>query len=128
MSAEGQPTVAIPCPECGQPTDSLKKYGYVTSWWAVLALVFFRREDRVACPACIRQCLWRRSLFIVPTNLALSIGLLLVVKAQITPLNVILANLWILCVFLPWTVALAIASFRKGHSKGVNQGSQASAQ
>lgn len=111
------PAIAYPCPECGQSTDSLKKYGCVTSWWAVLALVFFRREDRTACPPCIRKCVWKRALFIVPANFVLSLGLLLVVKAQITPLNVALANIWVLCVFIPWTVALTIASYRKGHSK-----------
>ena len=118
MSDEGQIAAApISCPECGQATDSLKMYGCVTSWWAILALVFFKREDRTACPTCIRKCIWKRALFIVPTNFVLSLGLLLVVKAQITPLHVALANLWILCVFIPWTVALTVASYRKGHSK-----------
>src|SRR5436190_9553291 len=101
MSDDSPTALALlPCPECGRETDSLKKYGLVVSWWAVLALVFFRREDRIGCPACIRRHLFRRSLFIMPTNFLLSIVLLTAVKEALTPLHIALANLWVMCVFV----------------------------
>ncbi|MFN8454157.1 MAG: hypothetical protein U0401_05695 [Anaerolineae bacterium] len=84
------------CPTCHCPTPSLKRYHFV-KWCLFLGIATsFQRETHTACPACMRQYLWKRSLLIaVPANFVWLFGL------------------------LPLTIILTIATFSKGHSKNI---------
>lgn len=86
----------LPCPVCGQPTDSLKQYRYVN--WVVFYLVgaTYSQIYHRACPGCMRRFVARRAaLNLLPANL-----------------------LWFLLV-LPWGVGLIVGTYRKGHSRDV---------
>ena len=117
------PTAAresLSCPDCGQLTDSLKRYHFVKWFVILLAFAIWKPVVHIACPACMRKRLWRTSLLnIVPINLLLSAVWLTMVKAALTPWHFFLANLLLVFGFLPATVVLSIASFRHGHSKSL---------
>jgi hypothetical protein len=87
---------ALPCPLCGQATESLKQYQYVR--WMVFYLVGASWQQLVlrACPRCMRGQIVRRMVW------------------NIVPANV----LWVV-LLLPWGLGLLIASRRKGHSPAV---------
>lgn len=83
------------CPECHEPTDSLKEYRFVS--WAVFVLIaaFWQTVHHRACPSCMRRFLGMRCLVcLVPANL-LCLGL------------------------YPWALALIGASYQRGHSPSV---------
>lgn len=86
----------LPCPVCGQPTDSLKQYRYVN--WAFFYLIgatlsqIFHR----ACPGCMRRFVARRA-----------------------ALNLVSANLLWFLLLLPWGLVLIAATYRRGHSRDV---------
>ena len=121
-------SVSYPCPDCGQSTDSLKHYGFARWCVIFLAVVLFQSEKHIACPLCTRKLVWRRMLFIIPVNVLLSIVLLMVVKADINPLNIFLANIILLFAILPLAVGLTIASYRKGHSRSIVESQGAAAE
>jgi hypothetical protein len=89
----------LPCPACGQPTDSLKQYRYIS--WVVfyLAGATWQTAHYRACPGCMRGLVGRRLAWnLLPANL-----------------------LWPMLV-LPWGLGLIVASYRKGHSPDVLRG------
>jgi hypothetical protein len=99
MERDGPENAILDCPACGRPTDSLKQYRYVD--WCVFFLAGAVWQGVVlrACPACMRQLIWRRCLVnAVPAHLAWLAGL------------------------LPWGLGLIAASHRPGHSRWVVRG------
>jgi hypothetical protein len=94
MSSDGQQVDLLPCPMCGQPTDSLKHYRYVRWCAFLLAGAVYQAAEVQACPTCMRAFL-RRSLLI----------------------NVVPANLLWPIFILPWGLILVATSYRKGHSR-----------
>jgi hypothetical protein len=87
------------CPVCGQPTDSLKLYRYLS--WVVfyLAGAVWQPAYYLSCPPCMRGQVRRRLAWTV------------------LPANV----LWPVLV-LPWGLWLIVTSYRKGHSPDVLRG------
>src|SRR5262245_45108821 len=99
MGNDGPENTLLPCPVCVQLTDSLKQYRYVHWCVCFLAGAVWQGVVCRACPACMRQLLWRRCLVnAVPAHLVWLVGL------------------------LPWTLGLIAASYRPGHSRAVVQG------
>ncbi|WP_394835114.1 hypothetical protein LVJ94_52310 [Pendulispora rubella] len=95
----------LPCPACGQPSNSIKRYTYAN--WFVFLFVFFymQRRTGIACPPCTRkELLTRAAMNIVPANFV-----------------------WPFIV-LPWHLVLFCASYAKGHSAGVQNHFAATAQ
>jgi hypothetical protein len=84
------------CPTCGQPTDSLKQFRYVS--WVVfyLAGASWQTAHYQACPSCMRRLVGGRMAW------------------NLLPANV----LWPVVV-LPWGLRLIAESYRKGHSPEV---------
>jgi len=111
-----------PCPDCGHPTDGLKRYHFVKWFVIFLAIALWRPEVHTACPACMRKYIWRRSLVIIPVNFLLSLLWITAVKGEKTLLNIFLANLILFFAFLPWIIGVTIATTRKGHSKSIVAG------
>jgi hypothetical protein len=95
MSGDGQKIDLLPCPTCGQLTDSLKQYRFIRWLVFLLAGAIYQAAEVQACPVCMRAFL-RRSLLInvVPANLA-----------------------WPF--LLPWGLGLIATSYRKGHSRRI---------
>jgi hypothetical protein len=99
VEGDGPENTLLPCPVCFQPTDSLKQYRYVQWCVFLLAGAVWQGVVYRACPACMRQFLWRRCLVsAVPAHLVWLAGL------------------------LPWALALIAASYRPGHSRAVVRG------
>src|SRR5262245_44733212 len=89
----------LPCPVCGQLTDSLKQYRYLS--WCVFFLTGAVWQAVVyrACPVCMRQFLWEKCwVNALPANL-----------------------LWLVCLF-PYALFLIAVSRCTGHSRPVLQG------
>ncbi|WP_394845652.1 hypothetical protein LZC95_52555 [Pendulispora brunnea] len=86
----------LPCPVCGQPSNSIKKYTYAN--WFVFLFVFFymQRRTGIACPPCTRKELLTRA-----------------------AVNIVTANFVWPFIVLPWHLVLFCASYSKGHSAGV---------
>jgi len=95
----------LPCPVCGQPSDSIKKYTYAN--WFVFLFVFFymQRRTGIACPPCTRKELLTRG-----------------------AINIVTANFVWPFIVLPWHLVLFCASYAKGHSAGVQNLFAAAAQ
>jgi tetratricopeptide (TPR) repeat protein len=90
--------VLLPCPVCGQTTDSLKEYHYIR-WCVYWVLGSWKQEVAYrACPQCMRQFLWSRCL-----------------------LNALPANVAWLLGFLPRALYLIRDSYRPGHSLAVQR-------
>ena len=87
------------CPVCQQPTDSLKQYRVIRSIVAIPIHVHFTSIVYQSCPRCMRAFVWRRCLINGLTT-------------------------WIVgyAILLPYTLALTIATMRKGHSWPVLHG------
>jgi hypothetical protein len=89
----------LPCPECGELSDSLKQYRYIQ--WCLCLLLHAVSETTVhrACPPCMRKFILKRCLLnALPANLAWIFGI------------------------LPWGMVLIAASYTDGHSRAVLQG------
>jgi hypothetical protein len=114
--------MSYPCPDCGQLTDSLKRYQFVKWFLIFLAVAVWRSQAHIACPACMRRYVWRRSLVLIPVNFLLSIAWITAVRGDRTPLNIFLANLILLFAFIPWVVGVTVATTRKGHSSSILAG------
>jgi hypothetical protein len=87
----------LPCPCCGQLTDSLKQYRMYEMVLFVVFATAWRVATHVACPKCMRQKLLVRMLYNLP-----------------------LAN-----VFWPivgvWHGVMVLTSLRKGHSRAIRK-------
>src|SRR5215831_15103377 len=86
----------LACPHCGQPTDSLKQYRFIS--WVVFYVIdaAYQLTYYRACPVCMRKLIARRAVWnLIPANL-----------------------LWFVLV-MPWGLGLIAATFRKGHSQDV---------
>ncbi len=86
----------LPCPECGQQTDSLKGYRVPTFLLFILVAASFKHGLVVGCPQCMRKKL-------------LKLGLI-----NLLPANI----LWVV-LLLPWYSICAILTTSKGHSGAV---------
>jgi hypothetical protein len=89
----------VPCPVCGELTDSLKQYRYFD--WCLCLLLHAVSEMTIhrACPPCMRKFILKKCL-----------------------LNALPANLVWIFVVLPWGMVLIAASYTDGHSRAVLQG------
>lgn len=87
--------VSIPCPECGQESDSIKAYRYLSLMF-ILVAYGFQESTHVACPACTRK----------------QVG-----KNLVT--NLFTANVLWPFVCLPWGIVLLLMSATRGHSSSV---------
>ncbi len=87
--------VLIPCPQCQQPSDSIKCYrlGFIVF---LFLFAVHQTKNEIGCPSCIRKAL-----------------------ATSGAINLITANILWPFIILPWYVILLICSFTKGHSKEV---------
>lgn len=86
----------LPCPKCGQPTDSLKGYRLPTFLLFIFIGASFKHGLVVACPQCMRKELLRLSL-----------------------INLLPANLLWLVLLVPWYSLAAAFSTTPGHSSAV---------
>jgi hypothetical protein len=86
----------LPCPECGQNSNSIKRYTYL-NWCAFLwFFAYWQRKTMVACPSCMRKELGIR-----------------------TAINIVLANILWPFIILPWNGILFCMTFSEGHSSSV---------
>lgn len=89
----------LPCPECGELTDSLKQYRFM-NYCLFLGLAHVHQDIVYrGCPACIRRFVVRKSL-----------------------LNIVPANVVWPFLFLPWGLALIALAGIPGHSRAVLEG------
>ena len=58
----------LPCPECGQQTDSLKGYRLPTFLLFILVAASFKHGLVVGCPACMRKKLLKLGLINLPVK------------------------------------------------------------
>ena len=86
----------LPCPECGQQTDSLKGYRLPTFLLFILVAASFKHGLLFGCPPCMRKKL-------------LKLGLI-----NLLPANV----LWVV-LLLPWYSIAAVMTTTPGHSSAV---------
>lgn len=84
----------ITCPECGEPSNSIKRYTMIRFILFLLVAAQTQNVTYTCCPKCMRKhILWHGFTY-----------------------NIITGNiLWILIV-LPWSLILLLQSFTKGHS------------
>lgn len=86
----------LPCPECGQQTDSLKGYRMPTFLLFILVAASFKHALVVGCPDCMRKKVLKLALInLVPANI-----------------------LWVV-LLLPWYSIVAMLTTTKGHSGAV---------
>ena len=83
----------LPCPKCGQMTESLKAYRLPTFVLFLFVGASFKHGEVIACPTCMRKELGKMALI------------------NILPANV----LWPLLI-APWYSIAALRSATKGHS------------
>lgn len=88
--------VLLPCPKCGRPTDSLKRYSYFRYLVFLLAAAFYGMKKVTSCGSCIRG------------DLAVNLAI-----------NLVPANLLWLIIVLPLNSVYMLASFSQGHSKEI---------
>lgn len=86
----------IPCPSCGRPTASMKRYVMIDLLVFLGIFAFTRRATCTGCPACMRKTLLTKTLI------------------NIVPANV----LWVLVV-LPFHSVQLARTFAQGHSASV---------
>jgi hypothetical protein len=87
--------IALPCPCCGQPTQSLKRYRVFDYLVFLFIFVGYQSVMKTACPRCMRKSLLLRSL-----------------------VNLVLANVLAPIMLLMHGIAF-LATFSKGHSTSV---------
>lgn len=90
--------ISLTCPDCGRSTYSLKQYAFVDYVVFLVLAAAWQRTVHVACPACMRWFVARKSL-----------------------INIVPANILWLVFLLPWTLILFARSYTKGHSKAVRE-------
>lgn len=94
--AQHSHALAIRCPDCGQPTTSLKQYVLCNLLVFIWVGAFTRRGTYTACPGCMRKIILTR-----------------------TAINLIPANLLWFIVVLPWHSVQFARTFADGHSDSV---------
>lgn len=94
--------MTLPCPHCGQATDSLKGYRLPTFLLFIGIGASFKHGLVVRCPPCMRKELGRLAL-----------------------INVLPANLLWVVLLVPWYGIAALRSLTKGHSSGLEGGALA---
>lgn len=92
-------SATLPCPHCGQSTESLKRYRLPTFLLFLGIGASFKHGLLVRCPPCMRKELGR-----------------------LTLINILPANLLWIVLLLPWYGIAALRSFTQGHSKGLSSG------
>jgi hypothetical protein len=98
MSFVERPANLLPCPRCGQLTDSLKHYRFMHLLVFFLVAAYHQQATYVACPKCMRG----------------TVGLRMLIN--LVPANV----LWPILV-LPWGLVLLGMSCTKGHSAALRK-------
>lgn len=88
----------LPCPKCGQMTESLKAYKLPTFMLFLWFGASFKHGTVVACPPCMRKELGKLAL-----------------------INILPANLLFPLLVGPWYSIAALRSLTKGHSSGAHQ-------
>ena len=87
----------VECPDCGQPSDSIKCYSTMILLFIWVFAMWFPKKE-VACPSCIRG---KITLFCL--------------------INIVTANILWPIIILPWALVLFCMSFTKGHSSEIQQ-------
>jgi hypothetical protein len=90
-----EPHIVVPCPKCGQPSDSIKCYTLLTIIFLFIVGVS-QTQKAIGCPGCVRK------------SIALS-GLV----------NMLTANILWPFIILPYCIILLICSFTQGHSRDI---------
>lgn len=84
----------IRCPECGQMTDSLKRFTLPHIWLFLGCFVSYQNIRYSCCPHCMRKHIFVKGF----------------------TYNILLANaLWALLI-LPWSIILLVKSYKRGHT------------
>ena len=87
----------VRCPECGQPSDSIKQYELPHFWLFIGIYLRYQNVQYTCCPHCMRKHI--------------------LVKGF--TYNIITANVFWLFGILPWMIVQFIRSYSHGHSDGV---------
>lgn len=88
------PDNMIRCPECGQPTDSLKRYTLPHLWIFLYVYLGWQNIEFTCCPHCMRKHILIKGF----------------------TYEILLANVLWPFIILPWCLVQLIRSFIKGHS------------
>lgn len=82
------------CPECGQLTDSIKRFTLPHKWLYLGCYISYQNVIFTCCPHCMRKHILIKGF----------------------TYNILLANLLWPVVILPWSIVQLIRSYKKGHS------------
>lgn len=90
-------SIAVPCPECGKMTDSLKVYRLPALWLYLGVYLRYATKGHVCCPSCMRKKIMLHGF----------------------TYNIITAHLLWPFSILPWSIINLCRTNSKGHSKEV---------
>ena len=88
------PNNMIRCPECGQLTDSMKRFTLPHVWLFLWVFISYQNIEYTCCPHCMRKHIFMKGF----------------------TYNILLANILWPFIILPWSIIQLIRSFSKGHS------------
>lgn len=92
--------IEISCPECGQPSDSIKRYSMFDYFLFLFVAASHRKVTYTCCPLCMRKH---------------------IIKEGIFTWKILTANLLWLFLILPWALILLFFSYTKGHSSSIQK-------
>lgn len=92
--------IEISCPECGQLSDSIKRYSMFDYFLFLFFAASHRKVTYTCCPSCMRKH---------------------IIKEGIFTWKIITANLLWLFLILPWSLILLLFSYTKGHSSSIQK-------
>ena len=100
MSTTGKRAdILIRCPECGNPSDSIKCYRMID--WILFLVIYatWQQATYTCCPKCMRKHILLNGF----------------------TYNILTGNLLWIFLVLPWSIVQLIMSYTKGHSKKVHE-------
>lgn len=86
------------CPECGNMSDSIKRFSLPYRWYFILGLFSMRSATYTCCPHCMRKHILINGF----------------------TYHIILMNMMWPIIILPWSIVQLIRTYQKGHFKGID--------
>lgn len=90
----------VKCPQCGEYSDSIKRYDIVTTLWFLWVWVRYGTTTYTCCPHCMRKHILTEGIF---------------------TWRILSGNIFWLFIMLPMSLVQLLFSFTKGHSRTVKK-------
>lgn len=93
-------TILVPCPHCGQLSDSIKRYPVFTTLWFLFIWAQYGETTYTCCPHCMRKFILSEGIF---------------------TWRIISGNFLWLIISLPLSLIELLFSYTRGHSRSVKK-------